>query len=187
MPDSDLPRFPLNDAPSSPVQEDELATVPHSLAPLSGSNGEGSPESESAWGEVWRRRWLVAGAALVAFLSALALGRLNAARHTDVPLPTLSGASESPKLDVPATGTETEKPSPAPVQTAEPQNTPESDRAAPEMRGATPAPVAPSDALEIPPMEVPPAKGASSGKGQPRRVTPPSSTAPRKRFVPGSI
>jgi hypothetical protein len=190
MPDSDLtPTFPRVSVPPPEKQpEEELPTVPHSLAPLS---GEGSDEAEPAqpgWSEVWRRRWLVVAAAVMAFLLALAIGRLNSSKHTDAPLPTLSGPSQPSNQDAPAIGAELEKtpPTAAPV---EPQTPAGSEVAARETPGATPTPVATSDTLEMPAMEVPPGKGtAASGKARAHRSTAPSTDpAPHKRFMPGSI
>jgi len=186
MPDSDLPRFPLNDE-APPAHEEELPTVPHSLAPLSGADGEGSEgESESPWSEVWRRRWFVVGAALVVFLSALAFGRVRAARHADVTFPTLSGASQTTKPDVPAIGNETDQ-SPPVARGPESQSPVADEVAAREPPAGTPDPEATSEALEIPPTEVPPTKGSSSGRVRSRKAAAPAGTAPHKRFMPGAI
>jgi len=187
MPELEPPTLPRNEVPDPPPEDPP--TIPHSLAPLSGSNAEragGTEGSESAWSDVWRRRWLVAGAAVVAFLSALAFGRLSTTGRTTVPLPTVSGASLPPMADVRA---------PAELATAQaalPSGESPPSPAATAATTATPidtsTPVVDSETLEIPPTEVPPANGTvRSGKTRTRRVGAPSSAAPPKRFMPGAI
>lgn len=199
MPDSDLtpttiflassvsrPAAPEADPPTIP--RSEPPTIPHSLAPLSGSNVDGTEaeeeESRSAWSELWRRRWLVGVAAVVAFLSALAIGRLNAARNGDVP-PTVSGASQPAKLDVPIAADLDRGPV---ARATEPQGPPPSEAPARDTPVETTAPVATSETLEIPAMEVPPPKsGTSHATPRVRRATTPSDSTPRKRFTPNAI
>jgi hypothetical protein len=161
------------------------------LAPLSGSNDEEADQPEApqpAVSHVWRRRWLVVAAAVVAFLTALGFGRLTAPRRAEAPLPTLSGASEPSKLDAPAIGADLEQGSPT-AQATEVPVPAANELAAREKPRATPTAAATSDTLEMPAMEVPPSKGtASSGKIRVRRSAASSTDPPpHKRFMPGSI
>jgi len=182
MPDSDAtPTLPRDTVPPSTPEEDQ-PTIPHSLAPLSGSSAE-EPDAagEPAWREVWRRRWFVAGASMTAFLVALALGRLNAVKHSPMPPSTVTGASLPSGTDVPASAQSDRAAAPAPASAA----------AAP-VRTETPTPIATSTSepptLEIPPTEVPPQSGvAGSRKSSAGRATKTSGTAPSKRFVPNRI
>jgi hypothetical protein len=189
MPAPDPTPLTSNGAPPSSNGDDELPTVPHSFPPLSGSSEEGAdealPENESAWGEVWRRRWLVAGAAALAFLSALALGRLSVPKRSTLPPSTVSGAS-LPSDTAPPSEAERGK-IPPPNEARGPSPDAVGVQEGPDSVPRAPTPVATSEALEIPAMEVPPSKGASSGKTQTRRAAPQSGSTPRKRFMPGAI
>jgi hypothetical protein len=182
--DPDLtPTLPHNSVPPPPSQEEDAATVPHSLAPISGASedqGEGSEESHSAWKQVWRGRWFVTGAAIVAFCAALALGQLSAKRHS-VPLPTVSAAA-SLSTAAPSTVEQVDSPVASVASTDAPLP------AAPAVATQSEAipPPATSDSMQLPPMEVPPASKrgvVNKERGHTQSATP----APHKRFSPSQI
>jgi hypothetical protein len=163
MPELDPPTLPKNDVPDAP-------TVPHSLAPISGTNGtavDEDGEPESAWSEVWRRRWLVVGGASVAFLSALAFGRLSTSKQPPPPPPTVSGVSLPSTIETAASGAEV------------PVHSPEPSGGAPNGAGPTPD----TATVDVPPTEVPPLRGKPAA-GRASRASTPAEGVSRKRFVP---
>lgn len=191
MPDSDLtPTFPRNSVPLPERVEEEqlLLAPPNSLAPISGTRddqSDGSGEPESVWTGVWRGRWLVVGAAIVAFSAALAFGRWSTRKDSVLPLPMVSGAT-SPSKGAPSTGAQIDLTS-SPVHSNDDPSLPATREAA-TVRSDTRAPAITSDSMALPPMEVPPVSKRNAGSSKDRaHRTQSAPTTLHKRFSPTEI
>jgi len=181
-PRDELPTLPqIHASFASDLGEGEVE-LPRSLAPLSASSWhepDQAPEAGSVWSEAWRRRWLLLGAAALAFNAALLLGRMTSSAHstTVLPQPAASHRESPPAIDAPPAGAEREGPPPA-------GPSPESAPPPLDARKAAP-PVAPAadDATGAAPERSAPVASKPHGRRVPRTVT----TAPRTRFMPSKI
>lgn len=179
-----MPTVPKLDPPPAESTGDELATLPHSLAPMSAPTAEESdePAPEPVWHALWRRRWFVGGASAAAFVGALIIGRLAAVSHATKtppldalsaqPLRTSSAAAMTAQVDEPV------------VVAPRPAEAPATDVPA----AAATANVTDALVITTQSTETRSSSGAASGsKPRARRSAPAASATPHKRFVPTQI
>lgn len=142
----------------------------NSLAPLSGTNTdelEALPPG-SVWGEVWRRRRLVAAVAAVAFCIALAVARLKSAPSLRAEnMERAPGSGVAPRVE-PSPAAFVAEPSPAAIDTAS-------------------SPVTPSPEAKSKSTDPSPAGAPEGTKARGHRVGRPVPPPPQKPFMPNQI
>jgi hypothetical protein len=159
---TDEHRAELPTLPNDGGWDEDAPTRLHSLTPLASESEAEARVSGSLWRDVWRRRWLLAGAAAVAFCSMLSLGRvLRGAPKAHTPPPIRAVASYSvPEMAAPAVNLDPVEIDPTPVS-------------------PPPAPSAPADESQTTPAG-PPKAHARSVVRAPKPVL-------AKKFMPNEI